>query len=183
MLRFKQFSQFGVMVSDLSRGRVRERFGRPEVRYDVNDDDVAAFKRGIELLCELYWEAGATTVYPPIDKVGELQQGDTRTVREAQLKAHNLSLMAFHPLGTARADARPAHGVVDGDLKLHDSDGVYVADGSVVPSSLGVNPQITIMALASRLAYRLLDQPAPKDEPHPEAIAHPRIQRAHAITA
>ena len=89
--------------------------------------------------------------------------------------------MAFHPLGTARADARPDHGVVDGDLKLHGVEGVYVADASVVPSSLGVNPQITIMALATRLAYHLLDKPAPDDEPEPETIARPRIERAHAL--
>jgi len=65
-------------------------------------------------------------------------------------------LVGFHPLGTARADARADHGVVNGDLKLHGTDGVYVADGSVVPSSLGVNPQLTIMALATRLALKLL---------------------------
>jgi choline dehydrogenase-like flavoprotein len=64
--------------------------------------------------------------------------------------------MAFHPLGTARADARAARGVVDGDLKVHGVDGLYVSDASVIPSSLGVNPQITIMALASRLAEHLL---------------------------
>lgn len=183
ILRARQFSQFGVMVSDLSRGHVRERFGRPVVSYDLNPDDVAAFKRGIELLCELYWAAGARAVYPPIDRIGELRNGDTRTLRETDLKAHDLGLMAFHPLGTARADARPGHGVVDGDLALHDARGVYVADGAVVPSSLGVNPQITIMALASRLAYALLGKGAPHDEPEPEAIARPRIARAHAITA
>jgi choline dehydrogenase-like flavoprotein len=64
--------------------------------------------------------------------------------------------MAFHPLGTARADARPQAGVVSGDLELHGTRGVYVADGSVVPSALGVNPQLTIMALATRLAATLL---------------------------
>ena len=179
MLRFKNFSQFGVMVSDLSRGSVRERFGRPEIRYDLNADDTLAFKRGIELLCELYFEAGAHTVFPPVEHVGAL----TRYEPMPDLKPHHLTLMAFHPLGTARADARPGHGVVDADLKLHDAEGVYVADGSVVPSSLGVNPQITIMALASRLAYRLLGKPAPADEPEPSAIARPRIERAHAITA
>jgi hypothetical protein len=46
-----------------------------------------------------------------------------------------------------------------------------------------VNPQITIMALATRLAYGLLDKHRPDDEPHPEHIARPRIERAHAITA
>ena len=93
-----------------------------------------------------------------------------------------MTLMAFHPLGTARADARPDHGVVDQRLKLHDADGIYVADGSVVPSSLGVNPQITIMSLATRLAYDLLGKPAPDEEPEPTAIARPRIAHAHATT-
>jgi choline dehydrogenase-like flavoprotein len=64
--------------------------------------------------------------------------------------------MAFHPLGTARADARATHGVIDGDLEVHGVQGVYVADGSAAPSSLGVNPQLTIMALATRLAFGLL---------------------------
>jgi choline dehydrogenase-like flavoprotein len=65
--------------------------------------------------------------------------------------------MAFHPLGTARADARATHGVLDGELAVHGVDGVYVADGAAVPSALGVNPQLTIMALATRLALGLLE--------------------------
>ena len=43
--------------------------------------------------------------------------------------------------------------------------------------ALGVNPQITIMTLATRLAYGLLGKPAPVDEPEPESIALPRIGR------
>jgi hypothetical protein len=46
-----------------------------------------------------------------------------------------------------------------------------------------VNPQITIMALSTRLAYSLLGKPAPREEPEPEAYARPRITRAHALTA
>jgi choline dehydrogenase-like flavoprotein len=183
LLQYKHFSQFGVMVSDLSRGHVTQRFGRPEIHYDVNQDDVATFKRGIELLCELYFAAGARRVFPPIDRVPELRDGDLTPLQKADVNAQHLTLMAFHPLGTARADARSEHGVVDGDLKLHGTDGVYVADASVVPSSIGVNPQITIMTLATRLAYHLLAKPAPDDEPEPEAMARPRIAEAHAITA
>jgi choline dehydrogenase-like flavoprotein len=52
-----------------------------------------------------------------------------------------------------------------------------------VPSSIGVNPQITIMALATRLAYHLLRAAPPAGEPEPESIARPRITRPHALTA
>jgi choline dehydrogenase-like flavoprotein len=181
MLQYLNISQFGLMVSDLSRGHVRERAGRVEIRYDLSREDTATFKRGIELLCELYFAAGARAVYPPVTGVAELTGGDLEPLRRHELRAQDLVLMAFHPLGTARADARPEHGVVRGDLRLHDAENVWVCDASAIPSSIGVNPQITIMALATRLAYGLLGKPAPADEPEPESIARPRISRPHAL--
>jgi choline dehydrogenase-like flavoprotein len=69
--------------------------------------------------------------------------------------------MGFHPLGTARAHADPARGAADPDLRVHGAENVYVADGSAVPGALGVNPQITIMALATRLAFHLRSEPCP----------------------
>lgn len=176
MLHYRNLSQFGILVSDYrSRGLVRERLGMVEIRYDLHADDVARFKRGIELLCECYWAAGARRVYPPIGRVDELRDGETRPLRSLRLRADDLTLIAFHPLGTARAHARPGHGVVDGDLRLRGVDGVYLADGSVVPTPIGVNTQETIMALATRLAYHLLDAAPPVDEPAPESIARPRV--------
>ena len=47
--------------------------------------------------------------------------------------------------------------MVDADLRLHGARGVHVADGAAVPGPLAVNPQITIMALATRLAHHLLN--------------------------
>jgi choline dehydrogenase-like flavoprotein len=184
MLDFPNMAQFGLMVSDTSRGSVRSAPGASfRINYDLNDADLRTFKRGVELLCELYWAAGAEELYPPIEGMGVLRGGDVDTVRNHDLRPRDLTLMAFHPLGTARADARPQHGVVDGDLRLHGTEGLYVCDASVIPSSLGVNPQITIMALATRLAYHLLGKPAPDDEPEPEKIAQPRITRLHHVTA
>ena len=183
MLRYQHMSQFGLMVSDVSRGSVRSRLGRVEIRYSLCEEDVATFKRGVELLCELYAAAGASELYPPVEGVGSLAPDDLSPLRSRSVRARDLTLMAFHPLGTARADARPDHGVVDGELRVHGVSGVYVSDGSVVPSSIGVNPQITIMALATRLAYRLLGAAPPLDEPEPETIAEPRITRPHALTA
>jgi choline dehydrogenase-like flavoprotein len=92
-------------------------------------------------------------------------------LRAARVTPRDISAMAFHPLGTARAGADPRRAVVDGDLRVHGIAGLHVADGSVVPSALGVNPQITIMALATRLAYHLLGAPPPEHEPQPARIA------------
>ena len=171
MLAAERTSMFGVMVSDESRGRVRAVLGKPQVRYDLIDRDVARFKRGIEVLTDIYWAAGAKEVVVPITGVPTLRDGDSTPLRNHRIAARDLYLMAFHPLGTARAGAAPSRSVVDGDLRVHGVAGLHVADGSVVPSSLGVNPQITIMTLATRLAYHLLGAPPPAGEPRPERIA------------
>ena len=184
MLDYLHIAQFGLMVSDTSRGSVRTiPGGALRMSYNLNDEDLRTFERGIELLCECYWAAGAEEIYPPVEGIGVLRDGDLDALRRHELRPHELTLMAFHPMGTARADARPQHGVVDGDLRLHGVEGLYVSDASVLPSSLGVNPQETIMALATRLAYGLLGKSAPADEPEPEKIARPRIQTVHEVTA
>ncbi|MDX6664479.1 MAG: hypothetical protein QOG68_685 [Solirubrobacteraceae bacterium] len=151
MANYRRLAMFGLMVTDSSRGRVRSIAGRPVIRYDLAKADLARFRTGLARLEELFRAAGAREVYLPLP----------HGVTPERARARDLKLMAFHPLGTARADARPAHGVVDGDLALHGVRGVHVADGSVVPSSLGVNPQLTIMALATRLAFGLLGRAVP----------------------
>ena len=77
----------------------------------------------------------------------------------ARVRPRDVKAMAFHPLGTARAGADPARAVVDPDLQVHGVRGLYVADGSAVPSSPQVNPQVTIMALAVRLGRALAGAP------------------------
>jgi choline dehydrogenase-like flavoprotein len=158
MAHYPPLAQRGLMVSDSSCGRVHlprhgplGRGGRPLIHYDLLAADLAKFRAGLARLEELFGAAGAREVYLPLPP----------GVTPERARARDLKLMAFHPLGTARADADPARGVLDPDLAVHGVGGLYVADGSVVPSSLGVNPQITIMALATRLAFHLLDQSVP----------------------
>jgi choline dehydrogenase-like flavoprotein len=63
-----------------------------------------------------------------------------------------------HIIGTARMGDDPAESVVDRDGRSHDVPGLYVADNSVFPSALAVNPALTIMAVALRTADRFLDR-------------------------
>jgi choline dehydrogenase-like flavoprotein len=157
MSQYRYLAQFGLMVSDSSRGRVHTVAGRPVIRYDMNEADLHKTRTGLVRLKQLFEAAGAQEVFLPLASGA---QPETATRRD-------LRLMAFHPLGTVRADADPSRGVVDENLELHDTKGVYVADGAAVPSALGVNPQITIMALATRLAFHLLQtQPT-----HPASTA------------
>lgn len=65
----------------------------------------------------------------------------------------NLSVTA-HILGGAVMARDPAHGVVNVDHQVFGHQGLYVADGSVVPVNVGVNPSLTITALAERFAAR-----------------------------
>jgi choline dehydrogenase-like flavoprotein len=159
MADYRRLAQFGVMVSDSSRGSVHTLAGRPLIRYDLTDADLRRFRTGIARMRELFDAAGAREVYLPLP--------DGVSPERARLR--DLKLMAFHPLGTARADARPTHGVIDGELAVHGVHGVYVADGSAVPSSLGVNPQMTIMALATRLAFGLLGRALEDGQTNQEA--------------
>jgi choline dehydrogenase-like flavoprotein len=78
-------------------------------------------------------------------------------------------LDAYHYLGTTRMGTDPRSSVVTPDLRVHSVDNLYVAGGSVFPTSGCANPTMTIVALSIRLAEhlrttnamrRMVDQPA-----------------------
>jgi len=173
MLRARETASFGVMVSDTGRGRVRQLLGRPQIRYDLHPQDAERFRRGFELLAEIFFAAGAREIHVPLGGVPVLRDGDLSALRNraGRVRPRDVSAMAFHPLGTARMGCDPRTSVVDPDLAVHGVAGLHVSDGSVIPSSLGVNPQITIMTLAVRLAHHLLGAPPPEHEPQPVKIA------------
>jgi choline dehydrogenase-like flavoprotein len=68
-------------------------------------------------------------------------------------------LASTHVQGTCRMGSDPERSVVDADGRSWDVERLYVGDGSLVPRTLSVNPSLTIMALASRLAEHLHDDP------------------------
>jgi choline dehydrogenase-like flavoprotein len=63
---------------------------------------------------------------------------------------------AAHPLGGCRMAASPELGVVDHRGAVFGYEGLYCIDSSIVPTSLGVNPSLTIAALSERCAERLV---------------------------
>jgi choline dehydrogenase-like flavoprotein len=69
--------------------------------------------------------------------------------------AGDYAMSMTHLFGTARLGSDPATSVVRPDFRHHATEALYVADSSVFPSNLGVNPQIAIMALAEICADRV----------------------------
>jgi len=153
---FDHVSSFGFMVEDTSRGSVREIAGQPVIQYWLHDKDVAHIKRGIDVLAQIYFAAGAKRVHLPVAGFETMEKpDDLAKLRRATLRAWDLDLSAYHPLGTARMGKDPAHSVVGQDHEMHDTEALYVVDGASVPTALGVNPQVTIMALATRAAEKI----------------------------
>lgn len=153
---FDHVACFGFLVSDSSRGSVSAVMGQPVIRYWLEDKDVAHIKRGLDVLAQIYFAAGAKKVHTPISGFDLLESpDDLAKLRRAKIHARDLDLTAYHPLGTARMGIDPAHSVVDQDHQCHDTAGLYIVDGASVPSSLGVNPQVTIMAMATRAAEKI----------------------------
>jgi choline dehydrogenase-like flavoprotein len=81
-----------------------------------------------------------------------MRAGDERGLDERAVRPGELRLEAFHPMGTARMGSDPRSSVVAPSGETHDVPGLFVADASVLPTSLGANPQLTIMAVARRIA-------------------------------
>ena len=159
VLAYDRIASTGVHLSDRSAGRVGlSRDGSLRITYRLTDDDAARLTFGIARATELFYAAGAREVYPQIAGIPTIPKDRIADLETSPPAVGALRLEAFHPMGTARMDADPGAGVVATDGALHGAEALYVADGSLLPSSIGVNPMMTIIAMASRVARQLADR-------------------------
>ena len=146
--------QYGFMVRDHNVGRVRRGpGGRPSIHYDITADVLNLFQKGAVILAELLLRGGAQEVLTGIRPALNVKTlTEARALADLKLKPADFQAMAFHPLGTCRMGASADRAVVDFEHRVFGTENLYVIDGSTVPTSLGVNPQVTIMAMATRAA-------------------------------
>jgi choline dehydrogenase-like flavoprotein len=152
----------GILLEDTIGGRVRALpGGTPLVTYQLTDHDVSRLVRGVSLLSELLFAAGARRIILPFEGVPDLHAADdVRRVFAHKIPKQALELMTVHVMGTARMGGDRARHVCDGHGRVYDHEGLYVSDASLFPSPIGVNPMLTIMALATRIAERILENSA-----------------------
>ncbi len=133
---------------------------RPVVRYTLDRADMERFRQGMILLAKQHVAAGAKAIIPGIAGMPfKLEANDIGRLDDAPLDPRNYLAILSHLFGGCVMGKDPATSVVDGSGRVHGMDGLVVADASVIPTNLGVNPQHTIMALAATFAEDLLDSP------------------------
>ncbi len=155
---FKHIAGSGILVRDHSSGSVTSKGNKnPDIKYHLIDRDFQKFKRGIEFVAKMYFEAGAKGVRPQVygSQFFTSWNSCQQFIRSIT-KVSALDLYASHPMGTCRIGENPKENVVrPQDARTHDHEGLYVMDASLLPTALGVNPQVTIMAQCLALAENI----------------------------
>ena len=155
----------GILLRDHDHGRVAiRRDGSPVWKYRISDYDRRHVREGVRRGAEWLAAAGAveiiTSTIRPVRWVpGNGTIEDLMAGTDAIGYGPNrTSYFSFHQMGSARMGSDPATSVVDADNQTHDTAGLYVMDGSCFPTASGVNPMISIAAIAHRGATRLAER-------------------------
>lgn len=156
-------AMFGALIHDDGGGYVvRNPLDRePLLVYRATKEDRAAMRNGIRRIGETFLAAGARELFLPILGLDGLSPDAFRKLDLDSVSLKRFECASQHPLGTCRMGVSKDHSGTDLDGKVWGVEELYVADGSIVPSSLGVNPQLTIMALATRVAWKLREKKLP----------------------
>ncbi len=161
----RDFNQLGVLVAltrdgadtQTSSGFVRvDRRGRTRIAYRLTSADQMRVRASIGASARLLLATGAA-------EVGTLHtaglrirnESDIALLDRASLLPNDIGLFSAHVNGTCRMGTDPRTSGATPDGERHGVRGLYISDGSLLPTALGVNPQETIMAVASVLADRM----------------------------
>ncbi len=155
----RQYANIGasiVLVKEIdSEGTVAlNDYGRPSISYEFGGRDLEYLKQGLKVAAEIHFAAGAKRVMTLHSQKTEFSSpGEIAgALANAEWGANKIALYSAHPLGTCRMAEHPLQSVVNSHCETHDVRGLFVIDGSVTPTSLGVNPQMTILAIAEKSA-------------------------------
>lgn len=157
--RLEHVASIGLCVRDATaNGRVwREVGGRPAITYSITRADRDCLHQGMVRMLEILVAAGARRLYAGRASMPELDPSELERYRRSPPSPSELALASYHPLGTCKMGRDPKTSVVGLDHQAHDVPGLYIVDGSTVPGAPGVNPQLTIMAMATRAAGQIAE--------------------------
>ncbi len=160
MRTYPNIAVLTAMVHDETSGQVSAGDdGRPVLSYSMNEADRVQLAKGLVACARILLAAGALEVTIPA--VPPLRVTSVREVDALDLgliRPHAVPLTAVHPMGTMRMGEDPRTSVVGSTGEHHQLRGLFVLDGSLFPTSIGVPPQIGIYGFALHLAPRVVDR-------------------------
>jgi long-chain-alcohol oxidase len=153
---------FGILLRDRDGGEVRvDRDGEPVVHYRLSDYDTRHLRVGIDGAAQMHEAAGARRIFsshsewvgyePGAGRAGSGRGSRARFMADADAcgyGAGRIQLGSFHLMGSARMGGSPTTSACDPNAQTWDVRDLYVLDGSAFPTASGVNPQISIQAIA-----------------------------------
>jgi len=123
------------------------------IRYAIHPYDAQHLRLGMKRLAELLSAAGARELHSLHQRPVSIDRLDRSAVG-----GNRMPLFSAHQMGSARMHREAAQGTVDERGRVHGYDGLYAMDASVFPAASGVNPMLTVMALARRSATSLAQE-------------------------
>jgi choline dehydrogenase-like flavoprotein len=134
--------------------------GTPLLDYPMTPYLWEGARRALLAMAEIQFAAGAATVFPLHESARPY--GSLRETRNAiaslPMEILRTRVVSAHVMGGCPMSADPTLGVVDADGRHHQLRNLFVFDGSIFPTSLGANPQLSIYAIVARNASRLGDE-------------------------
>jgi choline dehydrogenase-like flavoprotein len=155
-----RYRRLGMAVSTIGSPQTGSVSADGRVSYAIGDGEMGVIRESLGLLVRSYLRAGAarvgvsgvrtladsSDVFYPGEQLN--QQALLEKVTRIAAAPDHLTMMSAHPQGGLRIDADPTRGAVRPDFRVHGVDNLMVADASLFPSTIVVNPQWTVMALA-----------------------------------
>lgn len=157
MSRYRNTIRLITLIHDKNVGEVAWQDGAKQIRYTVDDADFEAMKAGLKTNARVLFAAGAKRIHLPTSQalVIESAADIDRVIDGLKNEPSRYRYTSFHPQGTCRMGADPAKTVVNPKGETHDVRNLYVADASLLPTSIGYNPSETVYALASYIADQI----------------------------
>jgi choline dehydrogenase-like flavoprotein len=160
MRAYPRLAVLTAMVHDQTTGEVDvDGEGHAILRYAMNEPDRRQLAKGLVACARLLLAAGAREVtIPAIPAIRITKAAELDGINTAALRPHSVPLTAVHPMGTMRMGEDPTVSVVRSTGEHHQLRGLFVADGSLFPTSIGAPPQISIYAFALHLAPHVIER-------------------------
>lgn len=150
MQRYNRMACTGVLVGSESNAEVRlGGLTKRDIRYKPTKRDFDTVLDGVELAGLIYLKAGAECVMPNTFKYYEYADEKALKQMKYDIKdSSDITLGTGHPQGGNILSRNQKIGVVDEQLRVYGYDNLFISDASVFPTSVGVNPQVTVMTFA-----------------------------------